>query len=223
MNVDGTDPRMIVIGTGDKVQLTPSDLSWSPDGKWLAMDGELTVYVDGAQTGQPEIFRYHSDGSDLFDNLDPTRQVTHETRQGGTIFPQFGPDGSKILFLSTVDDKGNQGEFTYMIGVDGTNRQELSIPYGRFIPTATPVAPPPLVDAMHVPVPSVHALGVSAARSRLAARHFRVGKVRYAFSAKVRKNRVLSQRPRAGAVAHRTKKLGPRVNLVVSRGRRPRR
>lgn len=223
VNVDGTDPRMIVIGATNAIQLTPSDLSWSPDGKWLAMDGELTVYVDGGQTGQPQIFAYHTDGSDLFEDADPARQITHETRQGGTIFPQFSPDGSKILYLTTVDDNGNEGNFTYMIGADGTNRQELPIPYGRFVPTATPVAPPPLVDAMHVSVPSVHSLRVAAARSRLATRHLRVGKVRYAFSTKVRKNRVLSQRPRAGAVAHRTEKLGPRVNLVVSRGRRPRR
>ena len=222
VNVDGTDPRMIVIGAGDAIEPGgPSGLSWSPDGKWLAIDGALTVHLQNGESAQEQLFEYHTDGSDLFNNADPTRQITHEPFPWPPVLPQFSPDGSKLLYLKTVDDNGNQGDFTYMIGVDGTNRQELPIPYGKFIPTATPVAPPPLVDAMHVPVPSVHALRVASARNTLAARHLRVGRVRYAFSPKVRKNRVLSQRPRAGAVAHRTTKAGPRVNLVVSRGRRP--
>jgi PASTA domain/WD40-like Beta Propeller Repeat len=217
-NIDGTDPRMIVIGAGDAIEPGgPNGLSWSPDGKWLAVDGALTVYVDGGQSGQEQIFEYHTDGSDLFANADPTRQITHEAYPSEAIYPQFSPDGSKLLYVKTGDASG-----TYMIGVDGTDRRELPIPHGEFIPTAAPVPPPPLVDATHVAVPSVHSLRVAAARSRLAANHLRVGKVRHVFSAKVRKNRVLSQRPRAGAVAHRTQKLGPRVNLVVSRGRRPR-
>ena len=223
VNVDGTDPRMIVIGAGDAIEPGgPSGLSWSPDGKWIAMDGALTVYVDGGQSAQDQIFEYHTDGSDLFENADPARQITHEPYPWPAVLPQFSPDGLNLLYLKTVDDSGNQGDFTYMIGVDGTSRRELPIPYGEFIPTAVPVAPPPLVDATHVSVPSVHALRVRAARSRLAAHNLRVGKVRHVFSAKVRKNRVLSQRPRAGAVAHRTQKLGPRVSLVVSRGRPPR-
>lgn len=217
--VDGSDPRMIVIGPGLADETAGGgSLSWSPDAQWLTMSG------DGPSTnGNHNVFAYRTDGSDLFNNLDPTRQLTHETDLGGAAFPQFSPDGTQILYMKFIDDNGNEGNFAYMIGVDGTDRRELPIPYGEFIPTAAPVAPPPLVDAMQVPVPSVHSLRIAAARSRLAAHHLRVGKVRHVFSAKVRKNRVLSQRPRAGAVAHRTQKLGPRVSLVVSRGRRPRR
>lgn len=222
VNSDGSDPRMILIGAGDNLEPSgPSDLSWSPDGRWLALDGLLGVDLgNGDTTAQRQIFEYHTDGSDLFDNADPTRQVTHETDQWGPAYPQFSPDGSELLYMEFVDDQGNQGNFTYMIDPDGTNRHELPVPYGEFVPTATPVAPPPLVDAMHITVPSVHALRVKAARSDLLAHNLTVGRVTFRYSAKVRKSHVLAQYPKAGAVAHRTARMGPSVRLVVSRGRR---
>ena len=191
--------------------------------------GSLYTYISQA-------FAYKTDGSDLFNNVDPSRQITHETDPWGATFPQFSPDGAQILYRKSSNDDGNQGNFSYMIGVDGTNRHEVSLnpdpltclngtcngypSYGQFLPTATPVAPPPLVDATRITVPSVHALGLKAATSDLKAKNLTVGRVTYKYSASLHKNRVLAQYPRAGAVAHRTRKKGPSVNLVVSRGRR---
>jgi PASTA domain/WD40-like Beta Propeller Repeat len=223
VNVDGTNPRMIVIGGGGALEPAgPSGMSWSPDGQWVALDGLLSVDLGNNEyTAQRQLFEYRTDGSDLFDNLDPTRQITHVTAPESPIFPQFSPNGSQLLYMQTVDDNGNQGNFTYMIEVDGTNRQEVPINYGEFIPTATPVAPPPLVDETHITVPSVETLDVGAATEDLDAVHLTVGTVSYEYSSTAGQNTVVSQNPSAGAVAHRTEKQGPPVNLVVSLGAPP--
>ena len=56
-----------------------------------------------------------------------------------------------------------------------------------------------------------------AARRMIARADCRVGKIRRAYSKTVRKGRVISQKPGFGAVLPG----GGKVNLVVSRGRRP--
>ncbi len=220
VNADGTNPRMIVIGPGDALGV-PQQLSWSPDSQWIAMDGTLTVYLGNDEwTTQSQLFEYQTDGSDLFNNADPTRQITHETGYGPAL-PQFSPDGTQVLYMMFKDDNGNQGNFAYLADVDGANRQELPIAYGAFIPTATPTAPPPLVDMTHITVPSVQSESVPAATSTLASVNLTVGTVSNSYSATVAKGSVVSQAPSAGAVAHRTEKTGPPVNLVVSRGAPP--
>ncbi len=223
VSVDGTDPRMIMIGAGGALESGgPSGISWSPDAQWVALDGLLEIDLgNNSVTAQRQLFEYRTDGSDLFDNLDPTRQITDATTNSTPLFPQFSPDGSQLLYMDTYDDNGNQGNFTYLIGVDGTNRQELPLPYGAFVPTATPVAPPPLVDMTHITVPSVEALDVGAATTELQSDNLTVGTVSYEYSATVAANDVAAQEPAAGAVAHRTEKKGPPVNLVVSLGAAP--
>ena len=56
-----------------------------------------------------------------------------------------------------------------------------------------------------------------ATRRMIARANCRVGKIRRAYSKTVRKGRVISQKPGFGAVLPG----GGKVNLVVSRGRRP--
>ncbi len=75
------------------------------------------------------------------------------------------------------------------------------------------VAPPLCV------VPKVRGKRLSKARAAIKRNHCRTGKVTRAFSKKVKQGSVLSQRPKAG------KRLanGAKVNLVVSRGKRPQR
>jgi len=227
-NIDGSDPRMIVIGGGANLEpVGPTSLSWSPDSQWIAMDG-LLLTADFER----ELFEYHTDGSDLFNNLDPTRQITHASFPNIPIYAQFSPDGSQLLYMDFVDGSGNQGNFSYLIGVDGSNPHQIFLnpnvtctngscyggSYGRFIPTAIPVAPPPLVDMTHITVPSVTDLDVTAATSTLSSVHLTVGTVSQSYSATVAKGSIVSQNPSAGSVAHRTVKTGPPVNLVVSNG-----
>jgi uncharacterized delta-60 repeat protein len=65
-------------------------------------------------------------------------------------------------------------------------------------------------------VPRLRGTTTAAARSRLAAANCRLGRVRRAFSKRVRRGRVVSQSPRAGREA----RDWARVDVVVSRGRR---
>lgn len=225
VDADGSNPRMILIGAGEANEPGgPGALSWSPNGQWIVLGGLSDT--PGKYGNLHELFAYHTDGSDLFNNDDPTRQVTHETNPWGAFDGQFCGNSTQILFTTVVDDHGNSGDFSYEINLDGTDRREIflstadsSTAWGICVLPSSGEAPPPLVDATHVTVPSVHELGLGAAKSKLKAHNLSLGKVTYKASSAVHKNRVLDQYPRAGAVAHRTRKNGPRVNLVVSRGR----
>ena len=66
-------------------------------------------------------------------------------------------------------------------------------------------------------VPTVRGRKLPAARTRLVRANCRLGKVKPAYSPRVKSGRVISQRPRVGA---RLSELA-KVDLVVSRGRRP--
>jgi PASTA domain len=218
MNADGSQKRMILVGGNE-----PDGLSWSPDGRWLTMLGCIrTLLGNNQETCTEQVFAYHTDGSDLFNNSDPGGQVTHETIPGGPGYPQFCGNSTQIFFLKGVDDNGAQGEFTYLINRDGTNRHEIFLTPDRVswlkcVPPATGEGPPPTVNATRVTVPSVHRLSYHAAKRRLQAAHLRVGRVHRRFS-RLPRNHILSQSPHAGAHAHRSTKKGPPVNLVLSRG-----
>jgi PASTA domain len=219
MNADGSDKRMILIGAGGAFEPGgPGSLSWAPDGQWLTLDG---LAGGGCSTGGPgciqQVFAYRTDGSDLFNNLDPSRQVTHETNQYGAFDPQFCGNSTQILY---------QGQQLYaLVNRDGTNQQQVTLspegsPWGECIPPATGDPPLPTVNATQVTVPHVRRLSSGAAERRLATAHLRVGKVQRRFSPHVRRGHVIAQFPKAGARAHRSTKIGPPVRLVLSRGRR---
>jgi Tol biopolymer transport system component len=215
--VDGSQSRLIVIGREN------GPLSWSPDAKWLAMVTNGQVYT------------YRTDGSDLYDQLDAKRQITHETDQWGLSNPQFNDDGSQILYLRSLDDSGDSGNYPYAIDSDGTNRQQVFLspdpcmPYtcdgalnwGIFVPLATGGAVPRAVKPSQATVPNVHAFSRRAATRRLAKVRL-TGKVtQRRFSSRVARGHVLSQYPRARAQASLKNKRGRTVKLVLSRGRRP--
>jgi PASTA domain/WD40-like Beta Propeller Repeat len=215
MNANGTNKRVILIGGGNS-------LSWSPDGQWIATDGSSPCTCPGGNTGSSQVFVYHTDGSDLFKADDPTRQVTHETDLFGAILPQFGADGTQLVYLKSLDDKGTEGNFTYVINRDGSNRHEVAMspegdPWGKVIETGGE-GPPPTVNAMLLSVPSVRTLSYQAAKHRLQRANLSVGKIRRRYSSHTPRNHVLGQYPRAGADAHRTTKRRPGVNLTLSRG-----
>jgi hypothetical protein len=66
------------------------------------------------------------------------------------------------------------------------------------------------------PVPNVLGKRLKAAKHAIKAAGFRVGKITFRFSAKAKKGRVISQKPKPG----KHLKRGARVNMVVSKGRR---
>jgi serine/threonine protein kinase len=87
MNPDGTDPRQLTFGPGDK-----SHPRWSPDGSKM-------LYA--APGGRDD---YGNDlGMDLFVmNADRSGEATNLTRNiGDDIEPKWSPDGNRIAFTST--------------------------------------------------------------------------------------------------------------------------
>ena len=217
VTVDGSQTRLVVKGQEN------GPLSWSPDAKLLAMVTNGQVYT------------YRTDGSDLYDQLDSKRQITHETDQWGASSPQFNHDGSQILYLRNLDDRGDTGNYPYAIDSDGTNRQEVflspdpcteatcdgALDWGIFVPPATGASVPRAVRPSQATVPNVHALSRRAATRRLA-RVRLTGKVaQRRFSSRVARGHVLSQYPRARAQASLKSRRGRTVKLVLSRGRRP--
>jgi WD40-like Beta Propeller Repeat len=237
MNADGSDKRMILIGAGSTEEPVDS-LSWSPDGKWLTMAGCLQQWVgNSVNCNSEQVFAYRTDGSDLFNSLDPSRQVTHLPPLVGVFSPQFSPDGTQILFGRAIDDNGNQGDFSFIINRDGTDEHEVflspnpacqpqtcsgEIPsWGEYIPPATGGGPSATVNAMRITVPGVHKLSYRLARRRLLVAHL-TPKISGRRFSSIPRGHVVAQYPHKGAHAHRSTKQGPLVKLVLSRGLRRR-
>jgi hypothetical protein len=221
MNADGSNKRMILIAAGTG-QAAPGSLSWSFDGKWLTVGGLAgSECSSGGSMCRFQLFAYHSDGSDLFNSLDPSRQISHSTGAYGAGIGQFCGDSHQVLYW---DDNNGRGTGSWnFVNLDGSTAGPVALPAGETVACVPPgigQGPPPTVNATRLPVPSVRALSLKAAKKRLAAADLPIGTVKHQYSAKVRKNRVLVQYPRAGAVAHRTVKIGPPVNLTLSRGPR---
>jgi hypothetical protein len=214
MNADGSDKREIVNRAGENI-------SWSPDGQWLATEG---------QGGQ--IYAYRTDGSDLFMGGQSSRQITDQTDpQNPASDPQFSPDGSQLMYVTNFGDNGasGAGSYTYVIGRDGTNPHEvflapldlgIGIP-GLFVPHAGGGGPSATVSPTQAPVPNVKSLGYHEARAHLAARRLVAKVTRRSYSSFVRRGHVISQFPRPRTIAQLTSTKTSVVKLVLSRGRRP--
>jgi hypothetical protein len=85
-------------------------------------------------------------------------------------------------------------------------------------PPPPPPAPPTPVAQLRCVVPNVKGKTVARARRLLASRRCALGRVTKGYSQKIRKGRVISQRPSVGRRLPR----GTKVHVKVSRGRRPR-
>lgn len=231
VNVDGTDSRMIVLEQGGVA-------SWSPDGQWLALDGCVPVVTGATRTCTNQVFAYRTNGSDVFNQLDPRRQITHEQAPWETLDPQFTPDGTQILY-GLVNDQAIESSSSYLIDRDGANRHATSMTpdppvcqaaggcfpqpgRGRYVPAAGGGGPSATVSPTEATVPDVRALSYHSASQRLLALHLKPKVTGRRFSARIPRGHVLTQFPRARAHAPLTRTKRPRVKLILSRGRRPR-
>jgi hypothetical protein len=135
MNADGTNKRVILLSQAQS-------LSWSSDGQWIATASVGPCACTSGDPSNTEVFIYHTDGTDLFNAGDPSREVTHETDMYGGLLPQFTAGSTtQLVYYKPLDDSGSQGGWTYMINVDGTARHELALSgegfqTGKIIPAA---------------------------------------------------------------------------------------
>ena len=127
----------------------------------------------------------------------------------GTLSPGTG---SSTIF--TAGQAGGQGSVTISLG---------SVTTSAYVTVAVPAAvppqpPPPPVAPLSPPagcvVPLLRGKTLRAARVALARHHCALGSKRWAHSRKLRRGRVLSQRPRWGT--HRPR--GAKVNVTLSSG-----
>jgi Tol biopolymer transport system component len=94
MNADGSNPRQLTTGPGDK-----RDPSWSPDGKWIAFRSDRDGHHWDLYRASP------ADGS--------IRRLTSDATDKG--FPNWSPDSRWVLFTA---NRGGTPQ-VYAMPVDG--------------------------------------------------------------------------------------------------------
>jgi hypothetical protein len=127
--------------------------------------------------------------------------AAHNFHLTGPGINQSTPVGEIVHPIWTLTVRN--GIYTFKCDVHAAMKGTFTVAVG---------APPPPTKCR---VPRVVGKTLAAATRAIAAAHCRVGRVRRAYSTRVR-GRVVSQSPRVG----RTLARGARVSLVVSRGRR---
>jgi len=100
-------------------------------------------------------------------------------------------------------------------GCSGTGACTVSLSADVTVTATFAAAPKP--PALQCTVPKLKGKTLGAAKAAITGAHCSVGRVTKAYSAKVKRGRVISQRPGAGA----TLTEGSKVNLTVSKGKKP--
>lgn len=139
----------------------------------------------------------------------------------GETLPDFSPDGSQIVFqgpgatIDTVSTSG--GPATQIL----TNASVPAWSPYTLPSTRTPGSPAgsPGRSVSRCTVPRLPGLTLTTARIRLAHARCKLGEHPTAYSAHVRRGRIISQGRRAGS----SLTAGSAVNVVVSKGRKPKR
>jgi hypothetical protein len=106
MNVDGTNPRKVTGGAGDK-----TDASFSPDGRWIVYSSDegglefANLFIIPTTGGKP-------------------KRLTHYAGYDGA--PSWSADGRKVVFESHPGDPdGSAGTTIWMINVPILNRSAV--------------------------------------------------------------------------------------------------
>jgi len=117
-----SDVYIVDVETDDLHRIThdpydETNLRWSPEGEWIAMSADHPdedLNFDGRKDfeyGQYDIFVIRPDGSEL-------RRVVHN--EAKESYPQWGPDGKKLAFISDRTGVGN----IYVADIDGDEHEK---------------------------------------------------------------------------------------------------
>ena len=142
MNDDGTDRKQLTFDNGDDISPTAS-----PDGRFI-------VFASN-RTGNLEIFRMNTDGSNLF----------QLTRSQGAVSPAVSPDGRWVIYLSASDDN------LYRIPIEGGEPQLVA---GKGVGVSS-VSPDGRLIAYFAPGKNAWAIAVSSFNGGSVIRRFEVG------------------------------------------------
>ena len=192
----------------------------------IAQEGQTLSATLGNWSGrQPISFSYQ------WQRCDPsgTNCSTIAGASGGTYTLTTPDIGYTLRFLVLATNADGSGSaLSPPTALVGTRTIAAAPPPPPPPPAVTPPAPPPAQPTPRTPrttpraprrrtclVPNVRGKPLATARRALARAGCRTGKIRRAYSTRVKRGRVIGQRPRAGARLRR----GTRVSLLVSRGR----
>ena len=199
LNGDGK-PDLATANSGDYTNAnTVSVLLGRGDGSFRAK----REYVVGRGPYSLAIGDLNGDGN-------PDLATSHHGEVAGTVFVLLNRgDGT---FQDKLDYRLRSAPLEVALGdLNGDRKPDLATT-NRYANTVSVLLNKPGLCT----VQNVHGMTVAAAKRTIARANCRVGKIRRTYS-KVKRGRVISQKPRFGAVL----RGGGKVNLVVSRGRKP--
>jgi hypothetical protein len=128
--------------TGDLALAAISNMAWSRDGRWMAVEGQAR-----AEVGRPQIYVLPGDGTDIR-LLGPGRQPTWSP-DGSRLAFVDEVDGGSELFVANSDASGGRKQLTHL----GPDVVVCSASWARMLPPMVAVAPTPEPGASPIPVP----------------------------------------------------------------------
>jgi Tol biopolymer transport system component len=173
--------------------------SITADGRFVAFYSEASTLVGGDSNGASDVF-VHDRRSGATTRVSVGNGGTQAS--GDSLRPAVSGTGAVVAFESDA---------VSLVSADTNGFSDVFI-HEPTVAAPPPPAPPPA----RCVVPNVRWKKLAVARRSITAARCRVGRVRQARSKRVRRGRVISQTPAARTRA----RVGSRVNLVVSRGRR---
>jgi hypothetical protein len=217
-------PSTLTIAAQGELRAAPSIVSTVTNDGVLAPEARLSIFGTYTQTTNGRLQLDITDQA-TFDRL----LVTAGSSLGGTLeimrHPFFVPPAG--VELRVVEGSAVSGVFAAISGGQISPTHSLVADYGsnyvRLVSTVAAQPPPPPPPASRPPpsvvrcvVPNVRGKTLTQARRVLAARRCRLGRVTRAFSAKVKRGRVVAQHRRPGARLPRN----TQVSVTLSKGKR---
>ena len=132
ININGNTDVYSVLPDGQDLQRLTTDPGFDACAAYSA-DGSKIAYCSGQGGGPVQVWTMNQDGTGK-------QQITHMTNPA--IFPDFSPDGSKIVF--SAKPAGSSKRDIYVINSDGTGLTQLTSDegdnsYAAFSPNGTKI------------------------------------------------------------------------------------